>query len=134
MALNNNKRAELRRFGRRETNYSGWIRVPGMASQLCVVRNMSLGGALLECEYPHLLPFRFLLDIPSTSTTYECEARHRRTNGIGVEFRSITMADVKSTAVTTLSFEPVAPDTELRQQSRRVIQTMRDTLRQPARK
>ena len=77
---------ERRQFGRRETGYSAWIRVAGKPSQACVVRNLTDGGALLECSYPRLLPFRFVLDIPALGGKYRCEARHCGDTALGVEF------------------------------------------------
>lgn len=89
-------RPEGRRFGRRETSFTGWIRLPGWSSRVCTVRNVSIGGALLECEHPMTLPFKFELHIPIVNTTYACEARHRSANTIGVEFVAAQPNDAPS--------------------------------------
>lgn len=86
-------RPDGRRFGRRETNFTGWIRIPGWSSRVCVVRNVSIGGALLECEHPFTLPYTFELHIPIAGMTYVCESRHRLANSIGVEFISASQSD-----------------------------------------
>jgi len=122
---------EKRRFGRRETNFAGWIRLPDRPSQYCTVRDISVGGAFIECEYPSLLPFRFLLEIPATNTTYDCEARHRRDNGLGVEFRGMTMHDRggKKTQVTDTPPE----STGHRVETARLVSAMRGTFRERTR-
>jgi hypothetical protein len=83
------KPQENRRFGRRNTTYSGWIRVPGRPPQTCMVLNISLGGALLECHQPQALPYNFELIIDAMNARYACEARHCTSTTIGVEFSHV---------------------------------------------
>ncbi len=78
---------ERRQFGRRETNLHAWIKIPGRPLQPCVVRNMSVGGAMLTCDAPRALPFNFELVIEADKSIYECEARHCSETGIGVMFK-----------------------------------------------
>ena len=122
--------SEKRRFGRRETNFAGWIRIPDRPSQYCTVRDISIGGAFIECEYPTLLAFRFLLVIPATNTTYDCEARHRRENGLGVEFRHMTMHDQSGR---TIHSDKPADITEHRVETARLVSAMRGTFRERTR-
>ena len=93
MSFGSGRSRESRRFGRRDTNYSGWIRVPGKPRQICVVRNLSLGGALIECASPDLLPFKFELAIEAINTSYLCEIRHSSSSTVGVEFCAVERHD-----------------------------------------
>lgn len=86
MTIDPGRRCENRRFSRRDTNYSGWILAHGRPRQLCVVENLSLGGALIRCENPGLLPFKFELVIETTNTRYLCEFRRCTADAVGVEF------------------------------------------------
>lgn len=123
---------EKRRFGRRETNFAGWIRIADRPSQYCTVRDISVGGAFIECEYPSLLPFRFMLEIPATGTIYDCEARHRRDNGLGVEFRRMTMHDRSGKRIHTHTDTP-EEITETRSETARLVNAMRGTFRERTR-
>lgn len=90
------KPQEARRFGRRITSYSGWIRIPGRPPQSCMVLNISLGGALLECHHPQALPYNFELIIDAMNTRYACEARHCTSTTIGVEFSQVAQEAARS--------------------------------------
>jgi hypothetical protein len=121
---------EKRRFGRRETNFAGWIRIPDRASHYCTVRDVSIGGAFLECEYPSLLPFRFKLEIPAIGTTYDCEARHCRDGGLGVEFLR-TSAHDRARRQSRADSSPEI--TEHRAETARLVSAMRYTFRERTR-
>lgn len=79
---------EQRQFGRRQTNLHAWISVPGRPKLPCIVRNISLGGALLELDMPAWLPFNFQLTIESTRFVALCEVRHSSGRQAGVRFMS----------------------------------------------
>ena len=77
---------ERRQFGRRETLKHGTIRIAGRPGLPCRIRNACETGAFLELQPPSWLPFYFTLDIASNNRTFNCELRHARPNGIGVNF------------------------------------------------
>ena len=77
---------EQRQFGRRQTNLHAWISVPGRPKLPCVVRNISVGGALLELDRPSWLPFNFQLTIEATRFVTMCEVRHHSQGHVGVRF------------------------------------------------
>jgi hypothetical protein len=77
---------EQRQFGRRQTCLHGWISVQGRPRLPCIVRNISLGGALLELDRPSWLPFNFQLTIESTRYVTMCEVRHHSPRHVGVRF------------------------------------------------
>ena len=78
--------ADRRQFGRRQTNLHGWISVQGRPRLPCVVKDISIGGALLALETPSWLPYNFQLTIDATRFVSWCEVRHCRDNSIGVRF------------------------------------------------
>ncbi len=86
MTFDSGRPTEARCFGRRDANHAGWILVPGRARQHCVVRNMSQGGAMLECDRPQTLPMRFELLVEATGAWYACEIRQRSKEAVGVQF------------------------------------------------
>lgn len=77
---------ERRQFGRRKTCLHGWVVVEGRPKIACLVRNVSEGGALLECEVPKGLPFRFSLVIDCKGFQALCEVRHQTDQWMGVRF------------------------------------------------
>lgn len=77
---------ERRQFGRRKTCLHAWISIEGRPRIACLVRNVSEGGALLECEVPKGLPFRFRLIIDCKGFEAWCEQRHGGETWIGVQF------------------------------------------------
>jgi hypothetical protein len=79
---------EQRQFGRRQTYMHAWISVQGRPRLPCIVRNISLGGALLELDRPSWLPFNFQLTIDSVKHVTWCEVRHHSANQVGVRFLS----------------------------------------------
>lgn len=79
---------EQRQFGRRQTHMHAWISVPGRPKLPCIVRNISLGGALLELDRPSWLPFNFQLTIEAAKYVTWCEVRHHSASHVGVRFMS----------------------------------------------
>ena len=77
---------ERRQFGRRKTLLHGWVVVEGRPKMACLVRNVSEGGALLECDVPKGLPFRFSLVIDCKGFQAWCEVRHQTDQWMGVRF------------------------------------------------
>ena len=84
--------AERRSFGRRRTCVHGFILTAGRAPISCIVRNISVQGALLELEYPDRLPSYFTLSIEADGFTAHCEIRHKTQHGAGAFFRDIAIA------------------------------------------
>ncbi len=78
--------AERRQFGRRTTVWHAWIVTSGPRRTACVVRNLSVTGALLELEVPAWLPPIFTLAIEDRDISIACEVRHRGQHGVGVSF------------------------------------------------
>lgn len=77
---------ERRQFGRRQTALHAWIRIPGRPPLACVVRNISVNGALLELDVPEWMPYAFQLVIDSGRFEVDCELRHKGTSACGVMF------------------------------------------------
>lgn len=79
--------SEKRQFGRRATNMRGWIKVAGRPAVPCLVRNLSEGGAMLECDEDIWLPFSFRLTSECRQVDRVCEVRHQYgERRFGVEF------------------------------------------------
>ncbi len=87
----NNFGSEKRAFGRRRTCVHGFILAPGRAPTPCVVRNISVQGALLELDHPERLPSYFTLTIEIDRFSAECEIRHKTAHGAGVFFNAISI-------------------------------------------
>ncbi len=85
--------ADRRAFGRRDTNVAGVVRLSNHVSHECVIRDISEGGALLEFPVPVNLSGRLRLSFDGSGQEIICEARHARSNRVGVEFaRNIALA------------------------------------------
>jgi hypothetical protein len=84
--------AERRQFGRRQTNLHAWIEVQGRPRLPCVVKDISVGGALVALEKPHWLPYNFKLCIDSTRFVSWCEVRHQAPGSLGLRFLSAAEA------------------------------------------
>ncbi len=84
--MTKNTGPEQRQFGRRQTNLHAWISVPGRPRLPCTVKNLSIGGALLELDAPAWLPYNFQLTIEATRFVTMCEVRHNSATAIGVRF------------------------------------------------
>jgi hypothetical protein len=78
--------AEKRQFGRRQTNIRAWIKVTGRPSIPCTVRDISQGGALLECDEEVWLPYSFRVMAEHGVIDSVCEIRHQNGRKFGVEF------------------------------------------------
>ena len=78
--------ADRRQFGRRTTSLHGWVVIEGRPRIACLVRNVSEGGALLECQMPKIIPFQFGLVIDCKGFEATCEARHHTEQWMGVRF------------------------------------------------
>lgn len=78
---------DRRGFGRRKTVILAWILITGRRELPCVVRNLSVGGALLDLHVPSWVPFQFQLKFADDGAVVDCEMRHKGENGIGVLFK-----------------------------------------------
>lgn len=79
---------DRRNFGRRKTNLHGWIEVQGRPRLRCLVKDISIGGALLALDTPQWLPYNFRLLIEATRFASWCEVRHQAPGAMGVRFLS----------------------------------------------
>jgi hypothetical protein len=77
---------EKRQFGRRSTQIRGKIIVPGKHPIVCLVRNISKDGALLEFDRRRTAPYHFQLIIEADGFEAECEFKHKTERGVGVFF------------------------------------------------
>lgn len=84
--------ADRRQFGRRKTNLSGWLIVPGRPRLPCTVLDLSVGGALIGLRGKTWLPYTFQLYIEASRFSTWCEVRHQRENAVGVRFLSAVEA------------------------------------------
>ena len=80
---------ERRQFGRRFSQYHGWICVEGRPRQSCTVQNFSETGALLEIAGPAKLPSHFILDIDAIKFKTGCEVTREVTGALGVKFMKV---------------------------------------------
>ena len=78
--------AERRQFGRRQTRMHALIVARGRPSIPCVVRDISIGGALLEAAHVSWLPSRFRLVIEPIQFEANCEIVRRTEDAAGVRF------------------------------------------------
>ena len=79
---------ENRAFGRRSTVRHAWIAAGQRTRLSCCIRNLSVGGALLELDVPAWLPYNFELMIEDPKLVIACEVKHRGQHGVGVAFLS----------------------------------------------
>lgn len=77
---------EKRQFGRRQTNIRGWIKIAGRPSIPCTIRDLSEGGALIECDDDVWLPYSFRVLTEHAAIDSVCEIRHQNGKKVGVEF------------------------------------------------
>lgn len=96
---------ERRQFGRRQTYLHAWISSPGRPRLPCIVRDISVGGALLELNLPPWLPYNFQLTIESTKFTSWCEVRHQSGTKMGVRF--VDAAEIQANRGTSADFGSV---------------------------
>jgi hypothetical protein len=83
---------EKRQFGRRSTQIRGLIMVTGKRSIPCIIRNISMDGALLEFDRRRSVPFYFKLVIEADGFEADCEFKHNKEHGVGVFFRAVRVA------------------------------------------
>jgi PilZ domain len=80
--------ADKRQFGRRESNIRGYILVAGYQPVPCTVRNISDGGALLECKDQIAATRSVRLSVEGTEFNIRSEVVHQGPRGIGIRFIS----------------------------------------------
>jgi len=80
--------AERRQFGRRQTCVHATIALRGRPAVLCVMRDVSEHGALLEVAHPEWLPNRFRLIVEAFGIESDCEVVRRTATAVGVRFAS----------------------------------------------
>ena len=78
--------AERRQFGRRQTCVHASIALRGRPSVLCVMRDVSEDGALLEVAHPEWLPSRFRLIVEAFGFESDCQVVRRTAVAVGVRF------------------------------------------------
>ena len=78
-------RVERRQFGRRTTFLHGMIHVRGRPPAVCIVRDLSSGGAKIE-THMLWLPSRFHLVVEAIALRAECEIVHHTGAIAGVRF------------------------------------------------
>ncbi len=83
---------DRRQFGRRRTAIHAMIVNDKGHRSACIVRNISIGGALLEIDNPALLPAYFTLQVEADGFAADCEIRHRTEHGVGVFFTEVRVA------------------------------------------
>ena len=95
---------ERRAFGRRETNIKATVRA-GTSMHVCLIKDLSEGGALLEFENQVTLPSLLWLRWDDVPSEIICEVRRHHGNRAGVQFaRPIVLATRHNAA----SAEPAA--------------------------
>ena len=80
------KQLERRQFGRRQILVHALMIMRGRPAILCIMRDISEGGALLEVEHPEWVPRRFRLVVEASGFDVECEVVRRIGTAIGVRF------------------------------------------------
>ncbi len=80
--------ADRRQFGRRQTCVHATIALRGRPAILCVMRDVSEQGALLEVLHPEWLPTRFRLIVEALGIESDCEVVRRTDGAVGVRFTS----------------------------------------------
>ena len=77
---------ERRQFGRRQTRLHATIATRGRPVILCVMRDVSDDGALLEVPHPEWLPTRFRLVVEALGIESDCEVVRRTDVAVGIRF------------------------------------------------
>ena len=77
---------ERRQFGRRKACVHATIAPRGRPVILCVMRDVSEDGALLEVAHPEWLPSRFRLIVEAYGIESDCEVVRRTDVAVGVRF------------------------------------------------
>lgn len=81
--------SDNRRFGRRRALIHALVVNERGGRTTCFVRNISVGGALLEVAEPQLVSQRLTLIVDSDDFEADCEVRHRTAHGIGIYFNEV---------------------------------------------
>lgn len=77
---------DRRQFGRRQTAWHAWVKMPGRTRIACLVRDMSRDGARIELPSTEWLPYNLSLVIEAIGAEYRCEVKYRRSDYLGVRF------------------------------------------------
>ena len=77
---------ERRQFGRRQTCLHATIATRGRPVILCLMRDVSDDGALLEVPHPEWLPTRFRLIVEALGIESDCEVVRRTEFAVGILF------------------------------------------------
>ncbi len=83
---------DSRQFGRRRALIHAFVVNDRGIRITCLVRNISVGGALLEVEDPRLVANEFRLVVEADGFEADCSVRHRTPHGVGVFFKDIRIA------------------------------------------
>ncbi len=86
MRVEGMKGTERRQFGRRQTCVHATISTRGRPPLACVMRNVSVEGALVEVAHPQWLPNRFRLIADALGIDGDCEIVRRTDIAVGVRF------------------------------------------------
>jgi len=81
------EKGENRDGERRKINEMAWIVDPDIGNPIeCTLRNLSVGGALIETAQPIDLPDYLFIILPGEDYAIECRASWASGRKIGVEF------------------------------------------------
>ena len=83
------RQMDKRRFGRRRSLIHALVITSKGRRIPCLVRNISVGGALLELEQAQLASVTMKLIIEADGFEADCEIRHKSEHGVGVYFRDV---------------------------------------------
>ena len=84
-----NQHLDGRHFGRRRSLIHAFVTNGRGGRATCLVRNISIGGALLEVETPLLISQQLTLVGDADQFEADCDVKHRTRHGIGVYFRDV---------------------------------------------
>jgi hypothetical protein len=77
---------DQRQFGRRQSQFHGWIKAHGRRRVACIVRNFSAAGALVEPLEPFNAKGPFTLTIEAIGLDIACSVKHKADGMLGVSF------------------------------------------------
>lgn len=101
---------ERRRFGRKETNVSAQAVIPGRSGVRCIIKNVSVVGALLAFEKPFAARGAFRLYADNGTLDAQCVIRREDGNDRGVEFIAVA---VNKLAAAPMPSSSAAPELDL---------------------
>lgn len=99
---------EKRQFGRRESNIRGHVLVAGYQPIACTIRNISDGGALLECASQMPASRSIRLVVEGTDFNLRSEICHQGPRGFGIRFVSTAEGAAFNKHVQTTIVAPAA--------------------------